>query len=106
MQIRLPGQGFRENEALISEKNQVIEEAQETLSHREADLVEKKKELDTIVEETSREEEELLKEREELVGQIDERMMVAYTKVRANAHNKLAVVDVSPEEYNKMMRNG
>ncbi len=86
---------IRENEALISEKNQVIEEAQETLSHREADLVEKKKELDTIVEETSREEEELLKEREELVGQIDERMMVAYTKVRANAHNKLAVVTVT-----------
>ena len=86
---------IRENEALISEKNQIIEEAQETLSHREADLVEKKKELDTIVEETSREEEELLREREELVGQIDERMMVAYTKVRANAHNKLAVVTVT-----------
>ena len=86
---------IRENEALISEKKTVIEEAQEALSHREADLVEKKKELDTIVEETAKEEEELLKERENLVGQIDERMMVAYTKVRANAHNKLAVVTVT-----------
>ena len=86
---------IRENEALISEKKAVIEEAQQTLSHREADLVEKKKELDTIVEETAKEEEALLKERENLVGQIDERMMVAYTKVRANAHNKLAVVTVT-----------
>ena len=51
--------------------------------------------LETIVEETAKEEEALLKERESLVGQIDERMMVAYTKVRANAHNKLAVVTVS-----------
>ena len=85
---------IRENEALISEKKEVIEEAQQTLTLREGDLVEKKKELDTIVEETAKEEEALLKEREELVSQIDERMMVAYTKVRANAHNKLAVVTV------------
>lgn len=86
---------IRENEVLISEKKQVIEDAQHTLSQREADLVEKKKELDTIVEETAKEEEELLKEREGLVSQIDERMMVAYTKVRANAHNKRAVVTVT-----------
>ena len=86
---------IRENEVLISEKKQVIEDAQHTLALRESDLVEKQKELDTIVEETAKEEEALLKEREELVGQIDERMMVAYTKVRANAHNKLAVVTVT-----------
>ena len=86
---------IRENEVLISEKKEVIDEAQQTLALREGDLVEKKKELDTIVEETAKEEEALLKEREELVGQIDERMMVAYTKVRANAHNKLAVVTVT-----------
>ena len=85
---------IRENEALISEKKQVLEDTQKTLSQLEANLVEKKKELDTIVEETAKEEEALLKERENLVSQIDERMMVAYTKVRANAHNKLAVVTV------------
>ena len=86
---------IRENEGLIAEKKEVIEEAQQKLAHLESDLVEKKKELDTIVEETAKEEEALLKEREDLVGRIDERMMVAYTKVRANAHNKLAVVTVS-----------
>ena len=86
---------IRENEALIAEKKEVVDDAQQTLSLRESDLVEKKKELDTIIEETAKEEEALLKERENLVGQIDERMMVAYTKVRANAHNKLAVVTVT-----------
>ena len=85
---------IRENEALISEKKQVVEDAQKDLGLRQADLVEKQKELETIVEETAKEEEALLKERENLVSQIDERMMVAYTKVRANAHNKLAVVTV------------
>lgn len=83
-----------ENEGLIEEKKAIIEQAQADLAHREADLVEKKKELDTIVEETAKEEEALLKEREALVNQIDERMLVAYTKVRSNAHNKLAVVTV------------
>ena len=86
---------IRENDALIDEKKVVITEAEDQLAHRQKDLVEKKKELETIVEETAKEEEELLKEREELAGQIDERMMVAYTKVRANAHNKLAVVTVT-----------
>ena len=85
---------IRENEALISEKKQVIEDAQKELDGRKADLDEKKAELEKIVAETAKEEEELLKEREELVSKIDERMMVAYTKVRANAHNKLAVVTV------------
>ena len=85
---------IRENDMLAEEKKQVIEEAQDALAHLESDLVEKRKELDTIVEETAKEEEELLKEREKLVSQIDERMMVAYSKVRANAHNKLAVVTV------------
>ena len=85
---------IRENDLLADEKKQVIEEAQQALAHRETDLVEKRKELETIVEETAKEEEALLKEREQLVSKIDERMMVAYTKVRANAHNKLAVVTV------------
>ena len=86
---------IRENEAEISNLKVVVENAQKDLAQREADLVEKKKELDTIVEETAKEEEALLKERENLVSQLDERMMVAYTKVRANAHNKLAVVTVN-----------
>ena len=85
---------IRENEAVVSEKKQILDDAQKSLSQLEANLIEKKKELDTIVEETSKEEDALLKERESLVSQIDERMMVAYTRVRANAHNKLAVVTV------------
>ena len=86
---------IRENDALIDEKKVIITEAEDQLAHRQKDLVEKKKELETIVEETAKEEEDLLKQREELASQIDERMMVAYTKVRANAHNKLAVVTVT-----------
>ena len=93
--VKVPGEGGWALYNFATGAFEQLDEAQKALAGREADLVEKKKELDTIVEETSKEEEELLKEREILVGQIDERMMVAYTKVRANAHNKLAVVTVN-----------
>ena len=86
---------IRENDALIAEKKKTLEETQKKTADLKVELENKKKELETIIEETSREEEELLKERENLVSQIDERMMVAYTRVRANAHNKLAVVTVT-----------
>ncbi|MBQ0024259.1 MAG: hypothetical protein KBT00_00850 [Bacteroidales bacterium] len=78
----------------IEEKNELVAETAKTLELREADLVEKKKELETIVEETSKEEAALKAEKDELVSKIDERMVVAYNKVRANAHNHLAVVTV------------
>ena len=85
---------IRENEALISEKKAVIEEAQQTLSHREADLVEKKKELDTIVEETAKEEAVLRARREECAAKIDARTMSAYERIRASVNNHLAVVGI------------
>lgn len=94
LEQRIAEKRIKENNVLIEEKQQVKEEASRTLAARESDLVEKKKELETIVEETAKEEEALNKERAELVRMVDERMVVAYDRVRANAHNKLAVVTV------------
>lgn len=86
---------IKENNAAINEKNGALEDAQEKLKLRETDLVEKKAELDSIIEETSKEEEELLKGKAALEAQVaDERMLVAYNKVRSNAHNHLAVVTI------------
>lgn len=84
----------KENNAAIAEKQAVIEETEKTLAMRDADLTEKKKELETIVEETAKDEEALLKEKEALIAGVDQRMVVAYNKVRENAHNHLAVVTV------------
>jgi len=85
---------IKENDIAIAEKKSVVESATGTLAIREADLVEKKKELDSIVEETAKEEEVLVKEKESLMAKVDERMIVAYNRVRENAHNHLAVVTV------------
>ncbi len=94
LEQRIAEKRIKENNLLIEEKQQVKEDASRTLAARESDLVEKKKELETIVEETAKEEDALNKERAELVRMVDERMVVAYDRVRANAHNKLAVVTV------------
>lgn len=86
---------IRENNLEIEDKQKVLAEAEGKLQLREADLQEKKKELDSIIEETAKEEAELLKDKAALEAQIaDERMLVAYNKVRSNAHNHLAVVAV------------
>ena len=61
---------------------------------RKEDLVNKKKELDEIVEETQKEEEDLLKKSKKAESQIEERLIIAYKRVRSNAHNGLAVVPV------------
>lgn len=86
---------IKENDAEILQRNEILSDAAQKLSLREADLVEKKKELETIVEETAKEEAVLLKEKEALAATLDERMIVAYNRVRSNAHNHLAVVTVN-----------
>lgn len=94
LEQRIAEKKIKENGTAIEEKNAVVEETVKNLELRMVDLDEKKKELETIVEETARDEAALLAEKEELVSKIDERMVVAYNKVRANAHNHLAVVTV------------
>ena len=85
---------IKEADMVIADKSQVIEAAQKTLELREADLVVKKQELDSIVEETAKEEEVLVADKAALLEKIDKRMAVAYDRVRASAHNHLAVVTV------------
>jgi len=85
---------IKEGTIFIAEKKGLLEETKKQLDGRGVDLVNKKKELETIIEETSKEEDMLLKHKDELIAKIDERMVVAYNKVRSNAKNKLAVVTV------------
>ncbi|MDD2595170.1 MAG: C4-type zinc ribbon domain-containing protein [Bacteroidales bacterium] len=85
---------IKEGNVFLAEKKATLDEAKSLLAGRDVDLVNKKKELETIVEETSKEEADLFAHRGELASKIDDRMMAAYTKVRSNAKNKLAVVTV------------
>jgi predicted nucleic acid-binding Zn-ribbon protein len=62
------------------------------IEDKKKELQIKQKELDSIMEETRVEEEKLLKDREKRGKQVEERLFLSYTKIRANSTNGLAVV--------------
>lgn len=86
-----------ECERALAEKRALIDDTNARLAIFEANLEEKKKELETIIEETAAQEEKLQAEKEELQKKIDERMLVAYNRVRGAAKNHLAVVTIERE---------
>lgn len=94
LEIQLFEKKIREHTAELEIKKAAMGEAEKTLNERSEDLAVKKKELTEIVAETAKEEEVLLKASEEFSMQIEERLLVAYKRIRKNAQNGLAVVKV------------
>jgi predicted nucleic acid-binding Zn-ribbon protein len=78
----------------ITTKNQIYEKALADLEGRRADLDAKKAELGTITAETEKEESELNTEAEKASKNIEERLLIAYNRLRGNAKNGLAVVTI------------
>ena len=78
----------------IANKTQVYEKALADLEARKNDLEAKKDELGTITSETQKEENELSSQAEKATVDIDERLLVAYNRLRNNAKNGLAVVTI------------
>jgi len=78
----------------ITTKTQVYEKALADLEARKADLEAKKAELGTITAETQKDENELTKLAEKATVNIDERLLIAYNRLRQNAKNGLAVVTI------------
>jgi predicted nucleic acid-binding Zn-ribbon protein len=78
----------------INSKTQIYEKAAADLEERQKDLAVKKAELDTITAETQKEEEELVAQSEKAKEGIEERLLIAYTRLRQNAKNGLAVVTI------------
>jgi predicted nucleic acid-binding Zn-ribbon protein len=78
----------------ITTKTQIYEKALADLEGRRADLEVKKAELGTITAETEKEENELTAEAEKASKNIEERLLIAYNRLRDNAKNGLAVVTI------------
>ena len=95
LDIQLSEKKIREATARLEEINAKIAEAQQRLEERKNDLTAKQEELHTIVEETQKEEEALQKRSSECEGLIEERLLIAYKRIRKNARNGLAVVGIN-----------
>lgn len=94
LEIKLHEKKTKEAKARIAQKKELLDEAKERLSFRKEDLKIKKSELDEIIAETQKDEDSLTKASEKARTQIEERLVVAYTRLRQNAKNGLAVVPV------------
>ena len=88
---------IKESREAIEERKSDRERIADRILIREEDLKAKKDELATIVESTAKEEKALMAKREACAAKIDERTLSAYERIRANAHNHLAVVTLFPK---------
>src|SRR5690606_796993 len=92
LEIQVQEKKIREIEYEISTKTSKYEKAQQDLVERKKDLAIKQEELANITGETEKEEKSLLEKAEKAEKKIDERIIIAYHRLRKNAKNGLAVV--------------
>jgi predicted nucleic acid-binding Zn-ribbon protein len=78
----------------IANKTEVYEKALADLEERKKDLASKQSELESITSETKKEEEVLVKEANKAEEKIDDRLKIAYNRLRGNFKNGLAVVTI------------
>ncbi len=97
LEIELANKRIKEAKAKIDGKKEILTENQEKLDARSADLKLKQGELDSIVSETEKEEKDLEAESRKAEEVIDERLLIAYKRVRGSMRNGLAVVSVERE---------
>ncbi len=94
LEIQLSEKRIKEFKANIVTKKEIIEISEKELKERKTDLKHKVSELEDIVAETQKEEEGLIKKSKSAQSMIEDRLLNAYTRLRNNAKNGLAVVTV------------
>ena len=94
LEIQISEKKIKESYYQIEQKNNEIAGTKQKLEERSKDLDSKNGELQVIVSESEEEERQLMAEREEAVKAIEERLLTAYSRIRMNVRNGLAVVTV------------
>jgi len=94
LEIELCEKRIKEFTAEVASKKTQIERSNGVLTDKKVDLEAKKNELDAIVSETQLEEDKLNEKSDAYKTKIEDRLIKAYTRIRGNARNGLAVVTV------------
>ena len=94
LEIQVAEKRIKEAQAKIEAKKEEIEVVKANLEERKKDLASKKEELDTLIAESEEDEKKLSTERAKASKNIEERLLLAYDRLRDNAKNGLAVVSV------------
>ena len=94
LEIQLAEKQIKEMKASIDHKKEVISNSKERLEQKTTHLKHKKAELNDIMQETQKEETFLTEKSAEYEGQIEERLLAAYKRIRSSVRNGLAVVSI------------
>lgn len=94
LEIELSEKKIKNSEANLLHHTEKLNRLNDDLNVRKDELDKKSGELDEIVKETEKEEDALLKKSQKAKKVIDDRLLLAYEKIRGNVKNGLAVVSV------------
>ena len=94
LNVTLANKNIKELSVSIERKKEEQEKAQQLKEEKSAILAEKKEELDEIIVETKQEEDNLREQAKTVEADIEPRLLTAFKRIRKNARNGLAVVDI------------
>ena len=94
LEIQVSEKKIKEYSFEIQNKTEVYENALTNITERKNDLELKKAELDMITAETEKDEAGILVKAKEAEKHIEDRLLIAYNRLRSNAKNGLAVVSI------------
>ncbi len=94
LEVQLSEKKIREAQTQISGKQELLQELTESIEGKKTDLENKKVELKKIIAKTERQERKLMKASKAAQKGVEERLIKAYTKIRARYRNGMAVVSV------------
>jgi predicted nucleic acid-binding Zn-ribbon protein len=94
LEMQLAEKHKTKKQSEIIAQNEEISVFQEKLQELSDLLKHKKSELKSIIADTEKEEAELVAKAEELQATVDKRLLIAFERIRTNARNGLAVVQI------------
>jgi len=94
LEIELAEKKIRESQAKSSQFTDSKNTITNSIEEKKTIFSEKKTELDNIVAETQKDEDILIKKSEKAQKIVDQRLLTAYSRIRTNSKNGLAVVSV------------
>jgi predicted nucleic acid-binding Zn-ribbon protein len=94
LEIQAAQKKIGEVETNITLKKELLSETETELNGRRVDLENKQKELEEITAETEKEEADILVKRDKMASNIEDKLVKAYTRIRENVRNGIAVAPV------------
>lgn len=94
LEIKLHEKRIKEAKSKVAGRKEILDEAKAKLEMRREDLKVKQAELNEIVGETQKDEDVLVAKSAKMKETIDERLLMAYDRLRENSKNGLSVVTV------------